>query len=215
MVHEAQDVFDSLLDAGARPFDESANQVRLQADAMVREDLLRRQFDLSRNQTSYLNGQLNWLSSQKLEVERLLQESREELGRKEETLQATRLDLGRTEELLHANRGLLHRSEREVSESHAELVQALARVAELRARLDRFEGHRVIASGLRARRLLRRALQSLRTRPSRGISIVPESIGVSPTRPLGSPEVRQDLRESHALWTPDLRWFRSGHAVCP
>ena len=126
VVHEAQEIFDSLLEAGARAVDESANQVRLQADAMVREDLLRRQIDLSRDQTNYLNGQLNWLSGQKLEVERLLQESREELGRKEETLQATRLDLGRTEELLQATRldlgrteELLHRSEREVSESHA------------------------------------------------------------------------------------------------
>ncbi len=185
VVHEAQDVFDSLRGAEARPFDESANQVRLQGDAMAREDLLQRQFDLSRNQTSYLRRELNVLSSQKLEVERLLQESREELGGKEETLQATRLDLRRTEELLH-------RSEREVGESHAEhartraelgrthdeyarthaelartheeLVQALARCAELQTRIDRFEGHQVIGLALRARRVLRKAHQSLQTR---------------------------------------------------
>ena len=117
VAHEAQEIFDSLLEAGARAVDESANQVRLQADAMVREDLLRRQIDLSRNQTSYLNGQLNWLSSQKLEVERLLQESREELGRKEEILQATRLAMGRTEELLQATRLAMGRTE--------ELLQAV------------------------------------------------------------------------------------------
>ncbi len=192
VVHEAQDLFDSLRGAEARPFDESENQVRLQADAMAREDLLQRQFDLSRNQTSYLNRELNLLSSQKLEVERFLQESRDELGRKEETLQATRLDLGRTEETLQATRldlgrteetlqatrldlgrteDLLHRSGREVSDSHVEharthdeLAQALARCAKLQARIDRFEGHQVIGSALRARRVLRKALQSFQTR---------------------------------------------------
>jgi hypothetical protein len=175
VVHEAQEVFDSLLDAEARSVDESANQARLQADAMAREDLLQDQFDRSRSNTGYLTGQLSLVSSEKVEFERLLQESREELGRKEETLRSTRLDLGRTEELLH-------RCERELSESQAahartqdelsqalartqdELTQALARGAALRARLDRFEGQRVIALALKARRLFRSALQSLRTR---------------------------------------------------
>jgi hypothetical protein len=192
VAHEAQDIFDSLLDAEARSVGEWASQERLQADAMAREDLLQRQFDRSRNHAGYLDGQLAQSTNQKLEFERLLQESREELGRKEETLQATRLDLwrteetllatrldlGRTEETLQATRldlrrteELLHRSEREASECHAahvrtqdELAQALARGAELRARLDRFERHRLIALALRVRRLLRSALWSLRTR---------------------------------------------------
>ena len=182
VVHEAQDVFDSLRGAEARPVEEAANQVRLQADAMAREDLLERQLDRSRDQTSYLNGQLNLLSSQKLEVERLLRESQEESGRKEETLQATRFDLGRTEATLQTTRfnlgqteaalqttrldlgrteELLHRSQRDASESHDELVQALARCAHLQARIDRLEGHPVIGLALRARRVLRKAVQSL------------------------------------------------------
>jgi hypothetical protein len=192
VVHEAQDVFDSLLDAEPRSVDESANQVRLQADAMAREDLLQQEFERSRSHAGNLDRLLTQTFHQKFESERQLQESRDELRRKEELLQVTRLDLGRTEESLHRTEESLHRTEeslhrteeslhrteeslhrteRELLESvgaHArtrdELTDALDQLAGLRARLDRFEGHRVIGAALRARRILRRGLQSLRTR---------------------------------------------------
>ncbi len=181
LVHEAQDVFDSLLEVAARSVDESANQARLQADAMAREDLLQQQFDRSRSDAGYLDWQLTETSKQKLESERLLQESRDELRRSEEQserllqeserlLQKSERLLQESEDKLRRKAERLQRSEREVLESigaHArtrdELTHALARLAELRARLDRLEGHRVIAVALRVRRLLKRRLQSLRT----------------------------------------------------
>jgi hypothetical protein len=154
ILHESQDLFDSMCGENAAYRDFEGNRQRQEKDARFLENLRLDQWRSHEEREAQSREELQRLSARAASIDGELRDTQSRLAEMQGRLaESQRISLSLQSQLIESESKLIHAQEREIT--------AWQRNDALRDRLERFESHPVLSAALRGRRQLRRLIHSV------------------------------------------------------
>jgi hypothetical protein len=166
IVHESQEIHESLGGGEGRSRDWKANQAVVETDALARENLLNHQLELARVYSRDLEQKISQAYSGWEQAEIRWMKARDELWPHQVRLSLSEQDLHQARSELLETQAQLDATREQLDATREQLQDTLAQFIDLRARLDRFERHPLVGPALRGGRRVRTALRSFTRRPA-------------------------------------------------